>query len=207
MKRNELEILLEKIPGFEDAKRDLEQYPTPSPIASHLLWSALMHGDLSGKIVVDLGCGTGRLLIGAAVLGAKIAVGVDVDISAIKSVKKTLRDMHVCNVELLQAQVPNLPLRRADTVIQNPPFGTWKRGADLEFLRAAFDISTNVYSIHKYNIKSRRVIVEEAEKRGFILESAELKTMYIPQMFEDHRRRIYRFKVEMYTFRRRCEKG
>lgn len=33
---------------------------------------------------------------------------------------------------------------RADTVIMNPPFGTRRKGADMDFLRAAFQVGTAV---------------------------------------------------------------
>ena len=38
-----------------------------------------------GKSVLDLGCGTGRLALGASYLGAKDVVGVDIDRLAIKT--------------------------------------------------------------------------------------------------------------------------
>ena len=41
-----------------------------------------------------------------------------------------------CNVSDLQA----LQRLAADTVVMNPPFGTRRKGADLDFLRAAFQV-------------------------------------------------------------------
>ena len=41
-----------------------------------------------------------------------------------------------CSVSDLQA----LQRLAADTVIMNPPFGTRRKGADLDFLRAAFQV-------------------------------------------------------------------
>lgn len=45
-------------------------------------------------------------------------------------------------VDLLQCDVSTLEQMGdrlcADTVIMNPPFGTRRRGADMDFLRAAF---------------------------------------------------------------------
>ena len=46
-------------------------------------------------------------------------------------------------VDLVQCAVAScssLPRLRADTVIMNPPFGTRRKGADLDFLRAAFQV-------------------------------------------------------------------
>ena len=48
------------------------------------------------------------------------------------------------------------PLRcRADVVIMNPPFGTRRKGADMEFLRAAFLLaSESIYSLHKSSTRA-----------------------------------------------------
>lgn len=46
-------------------------------------------------------------------------------------------------MELLQCDIMKLerqPRLQADTVITNPPFGTRRKGADLDFLRAAFRV-------------------------------------------------------------------
>lgn len=46
-------------------------------------------------------------------------------------------------VDLVQCAVAScsaLPRLHADTVIMNPPFGTRRKGADLDFLRAAFHV-------------------------------------------------------------------
>ncbi len=41
-----------------------------------------------------------------------------------------------CDIMKLEKQ----PRLQADTVIMNPPFGTRRKGADLDFLRAAFRV-------------------------------------------------------------------
>ena len=46
------------------------------------------NSDIIGKSVLDLGCGTGRLALGAAFLGADSVVGVDVDRLAIKTARE-----------------------------------------------------------------------------------------------------------------------
>ena len=46
-------------------------------------------------------------------------------------------DLVQCNISQLQSQSISL---WADVVIMNPPFGTRRKGADLEFLRAAFQV-------------------------------------------------------------------
>jgi len=71
MKLRKLEMALEKIEGFETPNIQYEQYKTPAVVAAPFLHMAFMNGEIEGKTVYDLGCGTGMLSIGAALLGAK----------------------------------------------------------------------------------------------------------------------------------------
>ena len=67
-------------------KCNLEQYTiSPSIAATMLYMAAYANNDIIGKTVLDLGCGTGRLALGAAYLGAKSVVGIDIDRLAIKT--------------------------------------------------------------------------------------------------------------------------
>lgn len=65
----------------------------------------------------------------------------------------TQMDLMLANVSQLCGQCP---LRcRADVVIMNPPFGTRRKGADMDFLRAAFRLATeSVYSLHKSSTRA-----------------------------------------------------
>ena len=79
MSKSELAIRLSKLKGFGSPSVALEQYPTDSEMAAELLWSACMRGDVSGKAVADLGCGTGVLGIGCLLMGAEKVFFVDSD--------------------------------------------------------------------------------------------------------------------------------
>ena len=57
----------------------------PSIASSMLYIAAYANNDIEGKTVLDLGCGTGRLALGASYLGAKTVVGIDIDKLAIKT--------------------------------------------------------------------------------------------------------------------------
>lgn len=51
----------------------------------------------------------------------------------------------------------------ADVVIMNPPFGTRRKGADMEFLQAAFQLSCGtIYSLHKSSTRQhiQKVILQ-----------------------------------------------
>lgn len=102
--------------------------------------------------MVDLGCGTGTLSIGAALLGAGHVLGIDADEDALCIAQENLDEYEGMPVDLVCARVEavSASVVSADTVITNPPFGTRSKGADMEFLRAAFRISRHsVYSLHK----------------------------------------------------------
>jgi hypothetical protein len=71
MKLKNLEIHLQKVQGFKNPVAGLEQYMTPAPLAARFLFDAFLHGDIEGMKVLDLGCGTGMLSVGAALLGGR----------------------------------------------------------------------------------------------------------------------------------------
>lgn len=145
MKKRKLEILLEQVKGFESPDVRREQYATPAVVASELLYFAYMNGDLSGS-VADLGCGTGVLAIGAALLGTKKIIGIDSDIRALKVAQQNAKQLDV-NVEWVCCDVRDF-CGRFDTVVMNPPFGAQDKGNDRPFLDKALEIGSVIYSIH-----------------------------------------------------------
>ena len=92
MKKKQLEILLERLAGFENPSPEMEQYATPASVAADMLYLAYLRGDL--RVVCDLGTGTGILAIGAALLGAR-AIGVDIDMQALKVARANAARMGV----------------------------------------------------------------------------------------------------------------
>lgn len=115
---------------------------------------ASVYDEFESSTVVDLGCGTCMLSIGAAFLGAGHVIGVDIDQDALNIGLENIQGYEdELPIDLVCGNVSDLGLQErltADTVIMNPPFGTRRKGADTEFLRAAFNISVGtVYSLHK----------------------------------------------------------
>ncbi len=202
--KKRLELILSKAPRFPTPRKDLEQYPTSSRIASYMLWTAYLKGDIEGRVVADLGCGTGVLSLGALLLGASEVVCIDIDCSALTIAKHWIENYSAIGIEALCGDVTWISLREIDTVIMNPPFGVYKRGADISFLRKAFEIAKrSVYSIHKFNPQSHRLITETAKEANFITEILSIDYMEIPQLYEEHVKRVHRFKVALYRFRKR----
>jgi rRNA N6-adenosine-methyltransferase METTL5 len=95
--------------------------------------------------VVDMGTGTGMLAIASALMGAAHVVGVDRDEDALALAASNLAHFEGVSVDFVHADVAALPLRsnlKVDTVVMNPPFGTRKKGIDIQFLEAGLRVRT-----------------------------------------------------------------
>lgn len=163
MMLNQLERLLSSVPPHPAPRAELEQYATPADLAAPLLFEARALGDVEGRRVVDLGCGTGVFAIGAALLGAAEVVGVEVDAKAL-AVARTQAQRLGAAVAWIERDVAAWE-GRADTVIMNPPFGAQRRGADRPFLDAAFRTAPVVYTLH--NATTQTFVEEHAARAGF----------------------------------------
>ncbi|WP_276253542.1 METTL5 family protein [Halomontanus rarus] len=145
---------LEAVTDFDDPSPDLEQYLTPPEIAAHIVHLAGLQDDLTGRTVVDLGTGTGMLAIGAAMSGAGLVAGIDLDRSALEVARENeshVLDVEGSTVDWLHADVRRHPLACTDaTVFSNPPFGAQRgnRHADRAFLETASEIGRASYTIH-----------------------------------------------------------
>jgi putative methylase len=141
--------ILQNSPDFKNPKPELEQYTTPVDITLEIIKQANSLGHLSGN-VADFGCGTGRLAIGAAILGAKVT-GYEIDedalMIAIDYSKKNDLDIKWVNMA-----IENIT-ESYDTVLMNPPFGSQRPGADAIFLEKALNISSNLWTIHMAETK------------------------------------------------------
>jgi putative methylase len=143
-----LATALYRIKEHPNPKYFLEQYSITPWIAAEILLKA--QPDIENKVVYDLGCGTGRFAIGAALLGARKVWGIDVDRDALRVARANTQLIesltgrpvtHIIRWEL--ADVRRLE-RKCDTVVQFPPFGT-----DLVFFTKAVQMAKAVYSVHK----------------------------------------------------------
>ncbi|CAM6108587.1 unnamed protein product [Calypogeia fissa] len=205
MKLKQLESMLGDVSQFSSPKIELEQYPTGPHIASRMLYMAQnSFGDISGKVVADLGCGCGTLGIGAVLLDAGHVIGVDIDSDALEIAKDNVLELEV-EMDLLQANLQTLPWRGpvVDTVVMNPPFGTRRKGADMEFLSAALKIAEKtVYSLHKTTTREH---VKRGALRDFGAKSAEVlcELRYdLPALYKFHKKREVDIAVDLWRFTR-----
>lgn len=162
MKKVQLERILQSLEPVPSPRPDLEQYGTPAGIAAEALYFAYSRGDIADKRVLDAGCGNGVLAIGAKLLGAATAVGVDVDPRAIETAEANARRAGV-QVEWRTTEIGRVA-ERFDTVVMNPPFGSQTRHADLPFLDKAIAVAPVAYSFH--NAVTEAYLLRRIEAAG-----------------------------------------
>jgi len=203
VRRLDLERVLLQVEPHTSPGAYLEQYTVPADVASEMLFiAAYINDDVIGKTVVDLGCGTGRLAIGAALLGAEKAVGVDIDRLAVRKAKENAEHLDLQSKLRWIAGDINVLRGRFDTALQNPPFGVQKRTADRRFLLKALELAPTIYSLHKTGENNRAFIKRFIEANGGKVTSIFQMRLDIPKMFKFHTKRVHQIIVDLYRIER-----
>ncbi len=172
----------------------MEQYPVSGEVASELLFMAgFEHDDLQGEIA-DFGTGTGRLAIGACLMGARRVLGVDVDKRAVIVAEDNARRTRV-DVDWIVSDLEGVR-GRFDTVVMNPPYGTRVRHSDVRFLSRGLELASIVYSIHKSS--TRPFLLGLAGRRGWKVDSVRSMRMKIPHLFSFHKHEWKTIDVDLY---------
>jgi len=205
MNKKQLEIILSKLKPIKNPKPTLEQYTIPSNLAADILNFAYLNGDIEDKVVFDFGCGTGRLAIGALLLGVKEMVGVDMDYKVLETAEENL---HLIiydklavkgSIKFLQSDIRDFS-GKCDTVIQNPPFGIQVEHTDRVFLEKALECSKKIYSLHKDGFdKTQEFLTKLVEKRGGKVEKIIPYTFPIPHLFKFHEKPKKEISVDLYV--------
>jgi putative methylase len=202
MKLKQLEMTLQRLRGFSRPQAALEQYQTPAPLAARLLYHALMKGDIEGKMVCDLGCGTGILAIGAALLGAASVTGVDIDERAL-AVARENADLSGTDITFLAADLRVGGCRdrigACDTVVMNPPFGAQKAHADRPFIDCAIAAAGVTYSI--FNAGSIPFVEAYTAQKAEITEKVG-GAFPIRRTFAFHTKDVQEIEVEILRLKR-----
>jgi predicted RNA methylase len=74
----------------------LEQYPTSPQLTASVILAALQRDDLGpGRSALDLGCGTGMLALGCALVDCDSVIGVDCDEAALQLAIENVDDMEM----------------------------------------------------------------------------------------------------------------
>lgn len=195
IKKRSLEIMLEKLRDYENPRPELEQYSLTSSDAAKILWLSL--NDITGKIILDPGCGPGRLLIGAALLGACYAIGIDIDQKVLQITKHNIRTFNLgAIIDVIACDYSYPCIRHVDTIIQNPPFGVQRKHIDRIFIESSSRIANVIYSVHKAS--SSNFLLKFYEKNGCKVEAIFKSTITLKMTMKHHKKRLYRVQVEIY---------
>jgi len=200
--KSRLAIVLSSLEGFYEPKLRQEQYITDSEVCASVLWSAYLLKDIEGKVIADLGCGTGILGIGALLLGARHVFFVDTDKKALEIAKNNVSKVKsegydLGKVDIIRQDVEELKIK-TDAVIQNPPFGTKVRHTDIFFLEKALKTAPIVYSFHKSETKA--FLERFAAKNNTKITHVWDFRFPLKATFEFHRRQIHRINVSCLRF-------
>lgn len=197
-RKKHLEMRLQSIPSHPKPKVNLEQYTTPSIIASDLVWNAFSLGDVEAKNILDLGCGTGIFAIASALMGANSSLGIDIDDDSIDLASDVADNLKVDNVKFTVCDVNEFNCTsNVDTVFQNPPFGSQRnadKGHDLMFVTKAVEMSPEViYSFHMAS--SEEFLIEYYEKNDLDITHIFRYDFLIPKIYDFHNKEKQMVKV------------
>lgn len=194
MRKRELAIKLQQVGPHIEPSVTLEQYTIPADLAAEILFqSCYVHNDIENKFVVDLGTGTGRLALGAAMLGAEYVVGIDIDADSLKVASRYAKLLEL-GVDWALADINSLR-GSVDTVLMNPPFGTKKAHADIYFLQNAVNLARVTYSIHKSS--TRPFLTRWLQSRAAKFEVIMNTKMEIPHQFTFHHKAKHYVEVDV----------
>ena len=198
IKKSKLEILLSKLKPFSKPQAKAEQHPIDSENASLVLWNAFLLGDIKDKTIADFGCGTGILGLGALLLGAKQCYFIDADKEAIKLAEENLKEVEretkmklSDKADFINQEISSFN-KKVDVIIQNPPFGTTIKHADVAFLNKALSTAKVVYSVHKTS--TLEFIKQYAEKSGRVTHYFRLK-LQLKKTMPWHKQKIKEIDV------------
>ena len=221
IRKLDLERFLSTIAPQSTPKAHLEQYTSSEQVVANMLYIAgYENDDIIGRSILDLGCGTGRLSLGALCLGAKEVVGIDIDRSAINTASNNSKKTDLANsVQWVLGDISAV-VGRFDTVLQNPPFGVQKREADRAFLTKALEVGNSIYSLHNHQEVDARLITQLKAYQGFLQVQASpfleryicqyggsirgvyAMLMTIPRMFDFHTKLKHDFVIDLYVIKK-----
>jgi len=226
IRKLDLELFLAKVAPHPTPQAHLEQYTVSEQLAANMLYiAAYANNDIIGKSVLDLGCGTGRLTLGAAFLGAKNVVGIDIDRLAIKTAHENATQLELADtVECVNGDI-DIIVGKFDTVVQNPPFGVQTREADRAFLVKALEVGDVVYSLHNHPEADERLTKILKSSQGFLqvepsrflqrfiskhngaIQAVYALPMTITKMFDFHKKAKHDFIIDLYIIKKQVNQS
>jgi putative methylase len=199
LKKKHLEKLLSGLEVNPSPKVEWEQYTSSSEVVSSLLFvAAFTFNDIVEREVFDLGCGNGVLGIGAALIGAKRVVGVDLDPRVLNIARRNSLKAGVSNlIDFIAMDVAGVT-GSPDTVLQNPPFGVQRKSSDRIFLKKGIELANVMYTIHKFGLNNRKFITQFVSKNGGQVDRIIHMRMPLPPTLPFHTKRRHLIDVDIY---------
>jgi predicted RNA methylase len=179
---------------------ELEQYSTSPHLAASIVSSMENQYDaIQGRSVVDVGCGCGVLSAAVCVLEPDFLLCVDLDEKCIEITQSNLSDVEV-PIDYLRLNVsqhtPAYFNYKHDTAIMNPPFGTRRKGADIEFLLFGLSIANQVFSLHKSS--TRGYIQKLCDSKGIDAEVVATMRYDLPKLYKMHKKKSVDIEVDFW---------
>jgi len=203
--KKRLEIILSRLKEIQRPNAGLEQYTIPGDLAAQIINTVHLEGDIKNKRILDLGCGTGRLTIGSALMEAKEAIGVDVSEDVLKTAKENVKIAEELTnqkfhnkIKFVQKNVSDWK-GKVDTIIQNAPFGIQALHADRLFLKKALECGKKIYSLHRSYEKTRKFLTRFIEQNGGKVEKIIRFKFRIPYMFKFHKKPFVIYDVDLFV--------
>jgi putative methylase len=220
VRKRDLELMLSKVTPHPLPAVELEQYTISADTAATMLYiAAYIHKGIVGKRVIDLGCGTGRLGLGAAFIGAKEVLGVDIDKTSVRKAHDNSIKLNLKKTEWVATDIDSIR-GHFDTVLQNPPFGVQKRGADRRFILKALELADVIFSLHKrpgddasllaklrassdgaVRVSASSFMEKLVEENSGRIDCVYALLMTIPHIFSFHTEKRHEFLTDLYVIR------
>jgi putative methylase len=87
-------------------KIHLEQYPTSAELVASIVSFARNEGDLGpGRTAIDLGCGTGMLALGCALVECDAIIGIDCDEDALAVARTNAQELETSAIDFILAKI------------------------------------------------------------------------------------------------------
>lgn len=218
LKKSELINIIQDLKTFEQPKVRYEQYFTDAIATADIFFHiAFEQNDLSDRIVIDLGCGTGNLTVAAAILGAKKVIGIDIDADALAICSENLQKLDLeSRVLLFNTDITKINwdefIQKNDLgfihenhpimAVSNPPFGVKHRGVDLLFLKRGLEIADIIYSLHLSNSKGRTYLTEKIQKNGGRVDRIFPLSLVLKHSYSFHSQKFKRIATDLYRITR-----
>ena len=145
-------MILDNLKPHPNPKSNLEQYTMEGKLASEILFFA--KEDILNNFVIDLGCGTGKLSIGAKLMGASSVIGIDIDEETLNTAQYNLKNLK--NIELINKLYSD---EEITNIIKNIQF----INEDVKNLNMEFISKYKLYennNQNKENNKAKNIIIQ-----------------------------------------------